>query len=162
MREFEDVEAYSEALGCPISDAELKGRSERVRGRDVLAGSIITGVSSLLSAPAVGDWHWRVDKGFSSFSLTPSNLLDFRDWWECLEEDGDVIDDSGGEVDEPLSRLLALGLPLEGSAVDFERSRVPVHRGRLVIFPPTILPYTLPLLSSALCIPCSRLPHNPP
>ena len=85
---MEDVEAYSGTLGCPISDAELKGRSERVRGRAMLMGSIITGGSSIplvLSAAGTGvggvmSGDWRDDERFSSFSFIPSSLLDFRDW----------------------------------------------------------------------------------
>lgn len=115
------------------SDAVLKGRSERVRGRGMATGSIITGGSSMSLALALvlgvslSVGVGRYEEGAlsrSCFSLGGRNLLDFRGL-----EDGNVdpgMGVSGGDADEelPLARLVVLVLPKVGSVMDLERSRV--------------------------------------
>lgn len=117
-----------------MSEAVLRGRSERVRGRGILTGSTITGGSSIsfliesALPPALGLAFGVVSTRISddrlafsslSLSLMPRNLLDFRD---CLVVDEDGVDGiSGLEAELPLARLSVLGL-LEGSVTDLDRS----------------------------------------
>jgi hypothetical protein len=85
----------------------LRERSERVRVRGMLTGSIMIGGSSIISGASKD----LVD--FSSLSrCMERNLLDLRGCFDT--ESGDI------DAELPLARLVSL---LAGSVMDLERSR---------------------------------------